>query len=61
MLPTSHRSGGAYHLFRIERFGERFSCTMTERGIRVRGGPVETLSEMRLAGEDQPTGTLTQA
>jgi 3',5'-cyclic AMP phosphodiesterase CpdA len=61
MQPSSHRSGAAYHLFRIERIGERFSCTMTERGIRVRGGPVETLSETRLGGEDQPTGTLTQA
>jgi 3',5'-cyclic AMP phosphodiesterase CpdA len=48
--PRTHRSGGAYNLFRIEKSGEGFRCTMTERGVRHVGGKVETLSEQVLLG-----------
>ena len=46
--PGLYRSGGAYNLFRIEKVGGGFRCTMTERGVRRPGGKVETLSEQVL-------------
>jgi hypothetical protein len=60
-MPGKHRTGGAYNLFRIEGSDGGYVCTMTTRGIRVRGGMVETLSEVPLSMEPQPAGTLTQA
>jgi 3',5'-cyclic AMP phosphodiesterase CpdA len=47
-LPNEHRAGGAYLLFDVDPGPG--TVTMTERGIRVPGGPVETLSERNLDG-----------
>jgi 3',5'-cyclic AMP phosphodiesterase CpdA len=48
LLPRPDRTGGAYNLFRIEGARGNFTCTMTERGVRQIGGPVEPLSEHHL-------------
>lgn len=50
IAPRPNRSGGAYHLFKIENAGGQFTCTMSERGIRQAGGKVETLSQRTLIG-----------
>jgi len=48
--PDSARSGGAYNLYRIDTKDGKFTCTMSERGVRHPGGRVETLSERILTG-----------
>jgi len=48
--PRSDRAGGAYNLYRIETSDGKFTCTMSERGVRYPGGRVETLSERILTG-----------
>lgn len=48
--PRINRPGGSYNLFRIEGTDGKFTCTMTERGIRIAGGPVETFLEQKLVG-----------
>jgi 3',5'-cyclic AMP phosphodiesterase CpdA len=48
--PRTARPGGSYNLYSISGTAGAFTCTMTERGIRRLGGPVETLSERNLSG-----------
>jgi 3',5'-cyclic AMP phosphodiesterase CpdA len=48
--PRIDRPGGSYNLFRIEKKGGKFTCAMTERGIRIAGAPVETFLEQELTG-----------
>jgi hypothetical protein len=46
--PRIDRPGGSYNLFRIDGKDGKFTCTMTERGIKIAGGPVETFVEQEL-------------
>jgi 3',5'-cyclic AMP phosphodiesterase CpdA len=47
VLPTATTPGGSYCMFEIEA-GAKFSCRMTERGIRKAGAPVEVMREETL-------------
>lgn len=49
-LPRPDMAGGSYNLYRIELSDEKFTCAMTERGVRYPGGGVETLSQRILTG-----------
>jgi 3',5'-cyclic AMP phosphodiesterase CpdA len=48
--PRIDRPGGSYNLFRIDGQAGKFTCSMTERGVRIAGGPVETFLEQELIG-----------
>ncbi|HET7715102.1 MAG TPA: metallophosphoesterase [Bauldia sp.] len=48
--PHEGRPGGSYLLYRIDREKGEFVCEMEERGSKLPGGPVETLSVQRLHG-----------
>jgi 3',5'-cyclic AMP phosphodiesterase CpdA len=47
-VPRIGRPGGSYNLFRIDGKDGKFTCTMTERGIKIAGGPVETFLKQEL-------------
>ncbi len=48
--PRIDRPGGSYNLFRIDGKDGKFTCTMTERGVKTAGSAVETFSEQVLIG-----------
>lgn len=49
--PNGHAVGGAYNLIRIDGDEPPYTITMTERGYRP-NGKVETITELRLTGNE---------